>query len=62
MVRDPAKWVAALRDSDPVWSPRLLFRVETEAGAHVGPSGRIGHLTYEAEIYAWILDRLGLES
>jgi oligopeptidase B len=59
MVREPAKWVAALRHSDPDWSPRLLFRVETEAGAHVGPSGRIGHLTYEAEIYAWILDRLG---
>ncbi|HET9840750.1 MAG TPA: prolyl oligopeptidase family serine peptidase [Nocardioides sp.] len=60
MVREPAKWVAALRDSDPSWSPRLLFRVETSAGAHVGPSGRIGHLAYEAEIYAWILDRLGV--
>jgi oligopeptidase B len=59
MVREPAKWVAALRDSDPEWSPRLLFRCETSAGAHVGPSGRIGHLGYEAEIYAWILDRLG---
>jgi len=60
MVREPAKWVAALRDSDPEWSPRLLFRCETAAGAHVGPSGRIGHLAYEAEIYAWILDRLGV--
>jgi oligopeptidase B len=60
MVREPAKWVAALRDSDPTWSPRLLFRCETAAGAHVGPSGRIGHLAYEAEIYAWILDRLGV--
>ncbi len=59
MVREPAKWVAALRHSDPDWSPRLLFRCETAAGAHVGPSGRIGHLAYEAEIYAWILDRLG---
>jgi oligopeptidase B len=59
MVREPAKWVAALRHSDPEWSPRLLFRCETAAGAHVGPSGRIGHLAYEAEIYAWILDRLG---
>ncbi|HEX4471320.1 MAG TPA: prolyl oligopeptidase family serine peptidase [Nocardioides sp.] len=58
MVREPAKWVAALRDSDPEWSPRLLFRCETSAGAHVGPSGRIGHLAYEAEVYAWILDRL----
>jgi oligopeptidase B len=60
MVREPAKWVAALRESDPEWSPRLLFRCETSAGAHVGPSGRIGHLGYEAEVYAWILDRLGV--
>ena len=59
-VREPAQWVAALRASDPEWSPRLVFRCETAAGAHVGPSGRIGHLTYEAEIYAWILDRLGV--
>jgi oligopeptidase B len=59
MVREPAKWVAALRDSDPEWSPHLLFRCETGAGAHVGPSGRVAHLAYEAEIYAWILDRLG---
>ena len=62
MVREPAKWVAALRDSDPAWSPRLLFRCETSAGAHVGPSGRIGHLAYEAEVYAWILDRLGVKA
>jgi oligopeptidase B len=59
MVREPAKWVAALRDSDPEWSPRCVFRVETGAGAHVGPSGRTGHLRYEAEVYAWVLDRLG---
>ncbi len=58
MVREPAKWVAALRASDPEWSPRCLFRCETGAGAHVGPSGRFGHLAYEAEIYAWLLDRL----
>ena len=60
MVREPAKWVAALRHSDPEWSPRLLFRCETGAGAHVGPSGRVAHLAYEAEIYSWILDRLGV--
>jgi oligopeptidase B len=60
MVREPAKWVAALRDSDPEWSPRCLFRIETGAGAHVGPSGRTGHLGYEAEIYAWVIDRLGV--
>ena len=59
MVWEPAKWVAALRDSDPDWAPRCLFRVETGAGAHVGPSGRFAHLAYEAEIDAWLLDRLG---
>ncbi len=58
MVREPAKWVAALRASDPVWSPRCLFRCELGAGAHVGPSGRFGHLAYEAEIAGWLLDRL----
>jgi oligopeptidase B len=60
MAREPAKWVAALRASDPEWSPRCLFRAETGAGAHVGPSGQAGHLAYEAEIYAWVLDRFGL--
>ena len=60
MVREPAKWVAALRHSDPEWSPRCVFRCETGAGAHVGPSGRVAHLGYEAEVYAWILDRLGV--
>ncbi|MGH3347310.1 MAG: prolyl oligopeptidase family serine peptidase [Nocardioides sp.] len=60
MVREPAKWVAALRASDPAWSSRCLFRCELGAGAHVGPSGRFGHLAYEAEIAAWLLDRLGL--
>ena len=59
MVREPAKWVARLRETDPEWSPRCLFRVETGAGAHTGPSGRFGHLAYEAEVYAWVLDRLG---
>ena len=58
LVHEPAKWVAALRASDPDWSPRCVFRAETGAGAHVGPSGRFAHLAYEAEIYAWILDKL----
>lgn len=60
MVWEPAKWVAALRTTDPEWSPRCLFRCETGAGAHVGPSGRFAHLHYEAEIYAWVLDRCGM--
>ena len=58
LVHEPAKWVAALRASDPAWSPRCLFRAETGAGAHVGPSGRFARLAYEAEIYAWLLDSL----
>ena len=60
MVWEPAKWVAALRETDPAWSPHCLFRVELGEGAHAGPSGRSGHLRYEAEIYAWSLDRFGL--
>ncbi len=60
LVREPAKWVARLRETDPEWSPRCLFRAETGTGSHVGPSGRLDHLRYEAEVAAWILDRLGL--
>jgi oligopeptidase B len=58
MVWEPAKWVARLRETDPEWAPRCLFRVETGAGAHVGPAGRFAHLAYEAEVYAWLLERL----
>jgi oligopeptidase B len=58
MVWEPAKWVAALRHSDPEWSPRCLFRCETGAGAHAGPSGRFARLGYEAEVTAWVLDKL----
>ncbi|MFY9916073.1 MAG: prolyl oligopeptidase family serine peptidase [Nocardioidaceae bacterium] len=60
MFWEPAKWVAALRETDPDWSPRCVFRIELGQGAHAGPSGRYGHLRYEAEIYAWALDRFGL--
>ncbi len=59
MVWEPTKWVARLRETDPEWSPRCLFRVETGAGAHTGPAGRFAHLRYEAEVLAWVLDRLG---
>ncbi len=58
MVSEPAKWVAALRATDPDWSPRCVFRCELGAGAHTGPSGRYASLAYEAEVGAWILDRL----
>lgn len=60
MVGEPAKWTAALRASDPEWSPQCLFRVELGEGAHGGPSGRYGALHYEAEVYAWVLERMGL--
>ncbi len=59
MVWEPAKWVAALRDSDPGWASRCLFRVDTGAGAHTGPSGRYAKAEYEAEIYAWLISKLG---
>lgn len=59
MVWEPAKWAAALRASDPEWAPRCLFRVDLGEGAHAGPTGRFARLEYEAEIYAWVLDRLG---
>ncbi len=59
LVHEPAKWVARLREADDAGSS-VLFRVELGAGAHTGPSGRYGHLRYEAEIYAFILTALGL--
>jgi oligopeptidase B len=57
LVHEPAKWVARLRETDTAAS-RVLFRVELGAGAHTGPSGRFGHLRYEAEVNAFILDAL----
>jgi len=57
LVHEPAKWVARLRETDTAGS-RILFRVELGAGAHTGPSGRYGHLRYEAEVYAFILDAM----
>ncbi len=58
LVHEPAKWVARLRETDTAGS-RVLFRVELGAGAHTGPSGRLRHLGYEAEVLAFILDALG---
>lgn len=71
LVREPARWVARLRASDPaagagddasspVSARTVLFRPETGAGAHGGPSGRFAELDYEAEIYAWVLAALGV--
>jgi oligopeptidase B len=61
LVHEPAKWVARLRATDTAGST-ILFRVELGAGAHTGPSGRYGHLRYEAEVYAFILDAMGMTS
>ncbi|MEZ5185384.1 MAG: prolyl oligopeptidase family serine peptidase [Candidatus Nanopelagicales bacterium] len=69
LVREPAKWVMVLRATDPdrgagtdpadPTSPgTVLFRVETAEGSHHGPSGRFGHLDYEAEVAAWVLTAL----
>jgi oligopeptidase B len=59
LVHEPAKWVARLRETDTTGS-RVLFRVELGAGAHTGPSGRFGHLRYEAEVQAFILTAMGI--
>jgi oligopeptidase B len=69
LVREPARWVAALRHDDPdrgagadpgspVSAGTVLFRCETGAGAHAGPAGRFGQLHYEAEVLAWCLAAL----
>lgn len=66
LVREPARWVAGLRHDDPehgagadpsspVSARTVLFRCETGAGAHAGPTGRYGQLDYEAEVLAWCL-------
>jgi oligopeptidase B len=59
MYWEPAKWVGRLRTTGST-DDAVLLRMELGAGAHVGPSGRYGHLRYEAEVYAWVLDTLGL--
>lgn len=59
-VSEPAKWVSALRASDPAWSPRCQFRCEVEEGAHWGPAGRLASLRHRAVIWAWLLAELGL--
>ncbi|MCA1653443.1 MAG: prolyl oligopeptidase family serine peptidase, partial [Sphingomonadales bacterium] len=56
---EPTKWVARLRahktDSNP-----LLFRVNMEAG-HGGKSGRFRSYQDQAEMFAFVLDRLGIK-
>jgi oligopeptidase B len=59
-VHEPAKWVARLRATAGPDAGPLLFRVETGAGAHTGPSGRYAQLNYDAEVHAFVLDALGI--
>lgn len=72
LVREPAKWVATLRATDPdhgvgvdpaspVSRRTVVFRAETGSGAHAGPVGRFSQLDYEAEIHAWTLTCLRAE-
>ena len=60
-IHEPAKWVAKLRATDTA-SSRTLFRAEVGVGAHGGPSGRTARLGYEAEIQAFILHAMGIET
>jgi oligopeptidase B len=72
LVREPARWVATLRATDPghgvgvdpdspVSRRTVIFRAETGSGAHAGPVGRYSQLEYEAEIHAWTLTCLGCQ-
>ncbi|TYT25847.1 S9 family peptidase [Luteimonas viscosa] len=55
---EPAKYVARLRDVDTGAGP-LVFRTNMEAG-HGGKSGRFRRYREQAEMYAFMLDQLGL--
>jgi oligopeptidase B len=54
---EPAKWVAKLRDADPLAA--VVLKTELGAG-HGGPSGRYDAWRDEAQVYAFLLDALGL--
>jgi oligopeptidase B len=69
LVHEPAKWVARLRAADLAADAagedgggELLFRAELGEGAHTGPAGRFARVGYEAQILAWVLDRLAARS
>ena len=57
---EPAKYVARLRDLDTSGKP-VVFRVNMEAG-HGGKSGRFRRYREQAEMYAFMLDQLGVDS
>jgi oligopeptidase B len=55
---EPAKYVARLRDVDTSSHP-VLFRTNMDAG-HGGKSGRFRRYRELAEMYAFLLDQLGV--
>lgn len=57
---EPAKYVARLRDLDTSDKP-VVFRTNMEAG-HGGKSGRFRRYREQAEMYAFMLDQLGVEA
>ena len=52
---EPAKWVAALRHTQPEGAPAVLLKTEMNAG-HGGISGRYERWKETAFQYAWLLD------
>jgi oligopeptidase B len=56
---DPAKWVAKLR-AYKTGGNRLLLLTNMGAG-HSGASGRYDHLREDAQVYAFLIDALGVE-
>ncbi|MFM7065166.1 MAG: prolyl oligopeptidase family serine peptidase, partial [Actinomycetes bacterium] len=68
LVHEPAKWVAALRHSDPQHGARMhstdrgsiVFRVALGEGAHSGQAARFAALADDAELLAWTLAVMGL--
>lgn len=57
---EPAKYVARLRDLDTGTQP-VLFRTNMDAG-HGGKSGRFRKYRELSEMYAFLLDQLGVEN
>ncbi len=57
---EPAKYVARLRDVDTSNAP-VVFRINMDAG-HGGKSGRFRRYREQAEMYAFMLEQLGVAS
>lgn len=62
-LQQPLRWVARLRATDSVFAlSQVLLRAELGPGGPEGPRGRFARLRYEAEILAWVFERLGLST